>query len=207
MTILTVDEYLTQVSGKHESYIRSLTSDRKQRCVRQGFVKWNTDEAPNWGGPWEGDFALFRAEDYTQVYRLKSEEQLKLDGVIYNRYSMYNFPRRLTDPIDTLVYVNGTPCSRSDLTHQERLRLMGEMTPAELVTYKKRLAERIESWNRDIPSQAHIERPYAIYMCGNDDCSHTATFPTEEEMMAALEDIDQNPTFSTLHKYNFLFTN
>lgn len=207
MEILSVDEYLTQVCSKSEDYIRSITNDRKQRCVRQGFIKWDAAEAHSWAGPWEGGYALFRAEDHSQVYGLKSEEQHRLAGVVYQQYSMFNFPTRLTNPIDKIVYVEGTRCSRSNLTHQERLRLMGEMTPAELVTYEKRLADRIEEWNRDIHSYAHIERPYSIYMCGNDDCSYTATFATEEEMMSALDDIFQNPSFSTLRKYNFLFTN
>ena len=56
-------------------------------------------------------------------------------------------------------------------------------------------------------SYPSVERPVKIYMCGNDDCSYSATFMTVEEAMSALVDIERNPTFELLKKHGFEFTN
>lgn len=209
MPILSLDDYLSTHPQPHgDSYLRRLASDnRKEKLLHTGMIKWNDSEAHNWAGPFGGNYAFIRITDHSLVYGLKTFMEHHVHGIAYVTYSIYNFPYRLQNTFDMTCKVGEQICSRSTLTHRERLQLIEMMTEEETDAYLVNIRDKVDHWDRDIPTQAHVERPFHIYMCGNDDCSYSATFASQEDVEEAFEDIVENPTFDTLRKLNFLFTN
>lgn len=208
--MLTFDEYL-KLDDRCEEYIRGFLNEYDNiKVVASGFMEWDTEEAFRWAGPWSGRYVLAIVKDHSLEYELRTMDERKAMNAAYNKYCIYNFPHRLHSQVDLIVYVDGyagTKCQRSALTHIERASFLTQMSQDELFAYEAKIMQATLDLFQEGEGDAYVEKPIRIHLAGNDDCSHSATFATREEALGALADIEANPTFETLTKYNFIFTN
>lgn len=185
-----VDKHVNTTTSK--DYIFKLAALGKgERLIESGMIKWNRNEAGSWGGPWKGNYALFVASDHTMVYKLPTQREVEAGWERYATYSQYNFPYRISKDLNRSV------------TYLQRKELISQLTEQELIEYERKVHETYQHCIEEINFYPTIERPYRLYMCGNDDMSMSTTFEREEEMLTAIKDITDNPTFATLDKYGF----
>jgi len=209
MPFLTIDEYL-KIDSKHERYIRDFSNVKKDmKLLKIGFIKW-VDEPCLWGGAWSDEYALVRITDYSNHIDLKSYDERVAGLMKYSKYSYYKLPHRLTKEgyISNEVMYHDSVCSRSSVNHQEWLYLQTLMTEEEQLTYKRKVTDDFERGVKEITMFPHVERPYQIYMAGNDDCSYSLAVDTKERAFEIITSLEKNPTWDDLHnKFNFQFSN
>lgn len=81
--------------------------------------------------------------------------------------------------------------------------LYSQMTKAEITYREKYVEEATNDWYT-------VEKPFCLYMCGNDDCSYSKFFPTLEETredLAILEACQPLDIHKDIVNNGFVFTN
>jgi len=158
--------------------------------IEEGMLLFD-ETASYWAGPFEGNYAFYRLADMRDMPGwgpLPTEAELRQQ----QRFSHQNLPRRIRSQF-------GQP-AQSEEHLQKRLALL---TPKELAVWR----EGKDKWCIDRPT---VEKPFALKIAGNDDCSYTKYYPTLEAARTELDlFLSDQPLNFTLHvqENGFEFTN
>lgn len=182
---MTIEEYQTLYPAERVMRSTLTKADKTSAIVVDGMFKFDEETAPSWGGPYRGDCAYFALKDCREL--AGPYHALKSTAEHLQRIRFYPFGR-FKEP------------AQSEEHLQKRL--------AELsIKQRKEWEHRIANWNVDCPT---LEKPFALYMAGNDDCSYTKFYATLEEAQAELElFLSMEPLNMWLHviENGFVFTN
>lgn len=181
---MTVDEY--HLLYPNERVMRStLTKANKTSAiVIDGMLKFDEETASSWGGPYEGDYAYFSIKDCRE-----------LPG-----------HNKITSIAEHLQRVRLEPFGRFKTPAESEEHLQKRL--AELsIKQRKDWEQRLNKWMVDCPT---IDKPFALCVCGNDDCSYTKFYCKLEEAQEELTlFLSMEPLNLWLHivENGFVFTN
>ena len=163
-------------------------ADGTSALVTEGMLVFDDDSACNWGGPFEGGCAYYCLADHRNLLgtgKLITEGEHRQ----IHRFATYAMPYgRWKEPAQNEEHLEKRLAS---LTVKER----------------KEWESHQASW---VIENATVERPFSIYMAGNDDTSYTKFYPTLD---AAKEELDfflaDQPLNMHVHVIDngFVFTN
>jgi hypothetical protein len=203
MSFLTVMEFNKKYNKNQNETELNILDEEGILTINEGFIEWDKEDSVIWCAPYEGETCYIELYDYTKHEGLKTEKQIIKDCENYVKLSVFNFPYELKEYIKNLSGKH-----RYQLTKKEREFLITKMSKEELKEYNEKVECDLNHFLKEsLQGYPSIEKPFRIYMSGNDDLSYSAVFETNEKMMEAFENIVLNPFKTTMDKYNFIFTN
>lgn len=147
------------------------------------------ESASSFAGPFKGNYAYYCIKDGRLNRHPKYPIQTLAALKLRHRLNQYNFPFGM--------YRNPS----KDLDHlQQRL---DKLTPKELKEWQSKIEKFVQH-------DSTIEKPFLLYICGNDDCSYTKYYPTLKNLEDELNFfLDDEPLNFGLHisENGFVFTN
>lgn len=172
-----------------------LFPDEKVWCAERsttqihGMLEFN-ETASSWAAPFNGNWAYYSIKDGRKINPNRELPTLA-EAKRKAKYSRYAFPSRfmLTE--------------KSVMDDHKLETLQSQMTKSEITYREKYLEEAASDWYT-------IEKPFCLYMCGNDDCSYSKFFATLEQameeltMLEACQPLDMN---KDIQHNGFVFTN
>lgn len=141
------------------------------------FLQFTAETACNWGGPIRQD------DDEGACLKVKIKEQLDIQFPIIDvkkQFRYYQCPTNLKQKLDSIA-------KEKDIINGDHY--MFPMTPEEKEILFNTFSRKEQHDIFKAVMTSHIDResierilPYSIYICGNDDCSYSKWFATEEEV-------------------------
>jgi hypothetical protein len=205
---ISAKEYIKQYRSGCEDYIMQFFGNREELVIEGGFLKWEQD-ASQWAGPWMGNFVLYVVSDFRQT-RLPKEEELKTK---YSEYVMANidsYPQDVVSKCFTedqfTCFVDGKKWIRTQLTLDERREIVANLSRQEVMDLSLSIRTQINHFNTvEILGDVCKERPFKLYLCGNNDTAYSKTFATKEEALSMLAKLEQTSSWDIIFNY-FVFT-
>lgn len=154
----------------------------------------------------------------TKYVSLPNKEDTKKQYIDRQKKSIYNFPSNILKKYfdeslltnngnSFLCYVGDVICSRSQLTETEYLFLIENMNDLEYNQYYQNILKVYSKSDIVIEEYNTAEMPYVIYLGGADDTSYSILASDIIQVDNILKDLSENPTFDTMSKYKYYFSN
>lgn len=186
---MTIDEYRKLFPTENVWRVAPIKQNGETSLIVDGMLLFDDCSAANLAGPFDGNYGYFSITDRTDIagWKLFTEQELRQQY----RLSIYSIPN---------YYRYGFNSDVSSEGHlQRRLRVLSK--------------KDLELWERnqrefaiDCPT---AEKPFVLYICGNDDSSWSKFFSTAHDAKLELNLLEyyQPLSWDIITERKFIFTN
>lgn len=184
---MNINEYNTLYPNERVWRARLTKADGTSAVLCDGMLQFDEDSACNLAGPFEGNYAYFAIQDRRNVagWTLLTEAQER-QRIRFARW-MLPFGKYGDD-------------AQSEEHLQRRLEALSERE-------RKEWQRKQTEYTLDV---ATVEKPFALFIAGNDDSTWTKFFLTEQaarEELALLEAVQPLSWHEAIYNNGFVFTN
>ena len=209
--IFTIEEYFEKFDGL-EGYEYLKKKQQSNTIVQCGMLKWDDDDAPeHWGGAFPNNMVYFQLEDH------RKDSNLSTAVKIFENTKNYAYRSRFNRSLQALLRAGfnddywvrpymGQLCSFSEMSDEEIKAVEAVETPEEKLQFELKYHGYLASNSGNPYNQISIDRPFKLYLCGNDDCSYSMYFNWNEEdyfenILHPVKTILTTPSWYDVHRH------
>ncbi len=188
--ILSIAEYL-KMPGT-EGYSNFLTCGKSDHeIIVNGMLKWNDETAHLWAGPFPGNYVHILAYRPKKLYHpgqviyCSDLEKTLRNEPDFCPDAEKDTAKKIHDLIATKRTKQEDNTLANDAVYEAYLMILALPDNSIL---KRKITRRF-SFEEDLNLYPSTLRPYRLHLSGNDDCSYSATFQTEEAMRAYIDEL------------------